>query len=384
MSEDLVNVHIYPSSFKNESRIEKQAKSMDKLGFFSEILLVGMTGKGIDKYRKLNGRVSINLLGIENRNTYTLYKAMAFLLWYSSVIRFILPKRVKCINVHSLSSLPLGVFIKLIKRCKLVYDTHELETETNSLTGLRKKIAKIVERLFINNVDHIFVVTESIAKWYEENYNIIRPTVVLNVPTLSEKVKFNLFREKFLINSNQLIMIYQGDLSHGRGVDILLDAFLSRKNDDVVIVFMGDGQLKKNIVNASEKCKEIFYHEFVDTKDVIKYTSSADIGVSLIENTCLSYYYCLPNKLFEYAMAGLPMIVSNVYEMKKIVDEYEMGIVTTGIDVVSFNDAVTDMLQRNIAIYRENSRKVAEENSWEKQEIKLHCVYQELLFDEKA
>jgi glycosyltransferase involved in cell wall biosynthesis len=276
--------------------------------------------------------------------------------------------------------LPLAIIIKLISGCKLVYDTHELETETKSQNGLRKRIAKFTEKNCIAHVDHIFVVSESIASWYEEEYCIRRPTVVLNVPFLTEELKSNYFREKFGIQASKKIIIYQGDLSFGRGVETILNCFLKKRNDSCVVIFMGNGNLRKKIIGASNSSDSIFFHDFVLPKDIFRYTSSADIGVSLIENTCLSYYYCLPNKFFEYAMAGLPVIVSNVFELSNIVNLAKNGVVSECTGERCFDSAIEEIINLDLVQLGINSRRIAEENCWDVQEVKIFQIYKEELF----
>ena len=73
--------------------------------------------------------------------------------------------------------------------------------------------------------------------------------------------------------------------------------------------------------------KNIYFHKAVSPDVLLDYTSSADFGISTIEDSCLSYRYCLPNKMFEYLMAGIPVIVSNLYEMKRLVESNMVGTV---------------------------------------------------------
>jgi glycosyltransferase involved in cell wall biosynthesis len=375
-----MNFHLYPSSFKNESRIEKISQSISKCNIFSSIILIGTNEHGTPSSRKISENVEVKLFGITNRHYKILGKVLVFIIWYFSVLWYLRSKSVKCVNAHSLSCLPLGIIIKLISGCKLVYDTHELETETKSQKGLRKGIAKFIEKNCIGYVDQTFVVSESIASWYEEQYCIHRPTVVLNVPFLSEELKSNYFREKFGIRASKKIIIYQGDLSYGRGVEIILNCFLKKRNDSCVVIFMGDGDLREKIISASNASDSIFFHDFVSPKDILRYTSSADIGVSLIENTCLSYYYCLPNKFFEYAMAGLPVIVSNVVELSKIVNLAKNGVVSECIGERCFDDAIEEILNLDLVQLGINSRKIAEKNCWDIQEVKIFEIYKEKLF----
>jgi glycosyltransferase involved in cell wall biosynthesis len=377
----IINIHLYPSSFQNESRIEKIAHSIEKCKIFTDIVLIGTKESGIEPTRKIGKNIEIKLFGISNLNYGIFYKMFVFVFWYVSILKYLLFRPIKCINVHSLSSLPLGVICKILKGSVLIYDTHELETETISQSGFRKKFAKFIEKKLIAFSDHVFVVSESIATWYKEQYSIKRPSVILNVPSLTKQQKFNIFREKFPINSNQKILIYQGDLSYGRGVEILLNVFLKRDHNNCVVVFMGNGDLREKIIKASNKSNIIFFHDFVNPKNVYKYTASADIGVALIENACLSYYYCLPNKLFEYAMSGLPVIVSNVYEMAKLVESAKNGVVTKCIGEECFEAAIKDILNKNLTELSLNSRKIAEKNSWDIQEKKLYEIYKKQLFN---
>ena len=181
-----MNIHLYPSSFKNESRIEKIAQSIERCNIFNDIVLIGTKELGVEQTRKIGKNIEIKLFGISNFHYGIFYKMFVFIFWYISILKYVLFRPIKCINVHSLSSLPLGVICKILKGSKLVYDTHELETETISQSRFRKKFAKFIEKKLIPFSDHVFVVSDSIASWYQEQYRIKRPTVVLNVPSLTK------------------------------------------------------------------------------------------------------------------------------------------------------------------------------------------------------
>ena len=129
----------------------------------------------------------------------------------------------------------------------------------------------------------------------------------------------------------------------------------------------------------SNENNNIFLHPAVAPDIVLEYTSSADIGISFIENTCLSYYYCMPNKLFEYAMVGLPMIVSNMKEMRETIEKYDMGVVIEEETAESINKTIEKISTMNIVQMKMNARRCAEENAWEKQEIKMIDEYKRIL-----
>jgi glycosyltransferase involved in cell wall biosynthesis len=87
----------------------------------------------------------------------------------------------------------------------------------------------------------------------------------------------------------------------------------------------------------------------------------------------------MPNKLFEYAMAGLPVIVSNMREMREMVEKYDMGIVVENATVESINSIIDKILTLDIDEMKNNARRCAEENVWEKQEIKMINEYKMVL-----
>ena len=111
---------------------------------------------------------------------------------------------------------------------------------------------------------------------------------------------------------------------------------------------------------------------------MLDYTVSADVGLSLIENSCLSYYYCLPNKVFEYAMAGLPVIVSGLYEMRRIVEAYGIGAVMESETEAGLRSAMERIEAIGPQTLRRNLARFAETFNWEAQEKVLLDVYRRL------
>lgn len=375
----MLNLHLYPSNYKNESRIEKIANSISLLNIFSKIDLVGC---GDNELVKVNDIISIRLLGRTNPiGSSLLYKIISFLYWYTAVLKKYSVSELKCVNAHSLSSLVLGVILKKRSSCYLIYDTHELETETHSMRGYRKKIAKLIERKLIKYCDHVFVVSESIANFYCKEYEIQRPTVLLNSPPKIDLIESkDLFRTNLLIPQKNKIFLYQGVLSVGRGIQEILESFteLPSKNINACVVFMGYGPLEDVIKSYAARYSNIYFHEAVSPNVILEYTASADFGFSLINNICLSYYYCMPNKLFEYGMTGLPAIVSNNPDMANYVNLYNTGFVLDKINSKKIIETVVKAVNTDLSVMRANCIKAASLNSWDKQNIKLSVIYREI------
>jgi glycosyltransferase involved in cell wall biosynthesis len=376
------NLHISLTDFRNESRVIKEACSILEKTSIKKVYVAALHEDGLEELEFYNDRLEIKRFKLSSRKL-----SKSFLVQIFKYIEFMFRltlfyhrKHITLINIHALSLLPLGVLLKYIYGAHLIYDTHELETETNGANGVRKKVAKFVERIFIRATDHVFVVSESIADWYANAYKIQRPTVLLNAPKLLHPQRNNFFRARFTISNDQIIMLYQGGLTAGRDIELLLSAFNERRDHKVVIVFMGRGDLEEKIKTMTKTHKNIFFHSAVATNVVLDYTTSADVGISMVSNTCLNHYYCMPNKIFEYAMAGLPVIVSNMKEMRAVVLTYEMGIVVENATVEALNTAIDQLVLKNMDTLKKNSRKMAEANAWEVQEEKMIRVYKSLRF----
>jgi len=374
------NLHISLTEFKNESRVLKEVNSILNYNIVSKVYIASLHADKLEEEKIYKDNLILNRFKLSSKKLpknifIQIFKYFEFMF---KIISFYKNKDIKIINIHTVSLLPLGVVLKYLYKAKLVYDTHELETEIVGFGGIRKKLAKFIEKIFIKKCNMVFVVGENIANWYEKEYNIPRPIVIKNAPRFFELKKNNHFRNNLSIKKESKIALYQGGLSQGRGIDLLLQCFKKREDDKVVMVFMGYGELENDIKSLAKIKNNIFFYPAVDPDIVLEYTSSADFGISMIENTCLNDYYCMPNKLFEYIMAGLPVIVSNLPEMKELVEYYDIGVVAD-YKVESVNRAIDEILDLNMGQIGKNIRKCAKENSWEEEEIKMINEYKRVL-----
>ncbi len=341
--------------FTHDSRVLKEGKTLVKAGYDVRIYCL-WDGKlprkevkdGI-KIERIQYHVSKPRAEI---NKIILFLKIPVLMNYLMILCFALKSlfKGKCdiVHCHDLDPLPVGFLMKKIYGSDIVYDAHEYETECDGLSAKAKRARQIIERLFIPYADVVITVSDSIANEYSRLYNIKKPYLVLNCPPYKEKNKFNHLREDLNIKDDQMIFLHQGVLSPGRGIERTIEAFLSLSGKDKVIVFMGGGSLEGMIKDASSRSDIIFYHDAVPMDILFEYTSSADVGTMLIDNVSLSYYYCAPNKFFEYTMSVLPVIVSDLFEVGNIINKYKNGIIVKSeenladvVQKITWNDILT-------------------------------------------
>lgn len=374
-------VHIFLTPFRHESRALKEMRATIAADLTDAVTLVGLWEDGLPEDESVAPRLSVHRVRVGSR---ALPRTLAFQLvkyfeWMVRVLAWGTGKRVELIHAHSLAALPASVFAKYLWRAKLVYDAHELEPEKNGLSRVRRRLACIVERLFIRCADAVLVVTPSIADWYAETYGIVRPVVMLNIPAGDPVVAetSDAFRLAFKIPDDHVVFVYQGSLGYGRGVERLLEAFAQVPPERHLVV-MGYGALQATVEQAAERHANVHFHPAVHPERVLEYTGSADIGICLIQNTCLSYYYSLPNKLFEYLRSGLPVLVSDFPEMGRVVDRWNCGWREPArpAGLVAF---LSELAREDIEARRAGAWEAARHLNWDEEVERMLATYRRLL-----
>ena len=364
------------NNFTNDSRVLKENITLQNAGY--DVRVVALHQEELKEYEEVQGipvhRVKLSTMNWSKNMMGSLLK---YVEWSYRIIREY--KSSDIMHCNDLNALHIGVISKLFnKNLKVVYDAHEYETETVYLSGIKKKLAKISEKFLIKYVDKTITVSDAIAEEYVRLYGIEKPLLVLNTPVYKKIEKKDIFRETFNITKEQTIFLYQGNLSKGRGVEVVLETFKAFENRDNVVVFMGYGEFESYILKQEEEYEHIFFHKAVSPDILLDYTSSADFGISMIEDVCLSYRYCLPNKMFEYIMAEVPVIVSNLPEMKKLLDQYQVGVIANDNSERALKEAILKASNLDKESLSKNIKCVKEIYNWEEQEKVLLELYRGL------
>jgi len=371
-----VNVHVYPNTFEYESRILKVTKVLINHGFVQRVLVIAMAKSGLPDKQNIDASREVWRVKTRINGDGLWYKILCFLEWSIRVVVQLRHEAVDMVNCHSLSVLPLCVVLKWWHKCILVYEPHELETETATSIGIRKPIAKFVERLLIGQTDLIIVVSKSIAEHYRRDYYLSDVAVILNVPDTQEEkaIKKNkLLRARFMIPDNHMVFIYEGVFEQDRGTGWLLDAF-RQSSPDRHLVLMGFGPMEEEIRKVASSTSNIHIHPPVMPSEVIEYTQGADVGFALLTDECLNHQCALPNKLFAYLHAGLPVIISDLDEMRALVELYNCGWRVAN-NPLSIANCISAIDAYSIKVYREGALSAIKELNWARESQKLASIY---------
>ena len=358
----------------SDQRVDKVCNTLTKMGF--HVTLVGRCYKNSPKLPVRNYQtLRLHLFFKTGPFFYAEFNLRLFF--------YLLFKKVDILVANDLDTLLPNVLIKKLRRKKLVYDAHEyfcgiLEIQHRPRV---KKTWQRIEKYCFPKTDAVITVSQSIADKYKEEYGK-EVAVVRNIPVLGEgrrlKAESAKARKGEGVN-DKFVVILQGNAIHkDRGGEEIVEAMPFIHNADLLIVGQGD-----MIPYMKERVKELNLQERVTftgrvTPEILRtYTASADLGIAFDKNVSPNHYYSLPNKLFEYIHAGVPVISSDLPERKRIIEQYEVGAVLTDLEPQTVANAINSILGNEELLVRlkENCGVAAQELNWEEEEKVIQKIY---------
>ena len=300
-------------------------------------------------------------------------------------------QRPDIVSGHDLLALTIGwlstFFIR--KKPKLIYDSHEFEIGRNAdRTGLLKWLILHWEHVMIKRSALTVVVNDSIADEVAKLYKLAKkPAVVRNIPKGFDinEAECKKVREHFLEKLGvEKLLIYHGLVCKGRGVEATINAMQNLENTGLLVV--GNPDSSEYLEELLEMTRQlnvdsrIEFHEAVPHEELWKFIGAADVGVVMISPVSKSYYYALPNKLFECIQSGVPVVGSALPEIERIVEGYKVGTVAKPDDSESIVLAIKELLKSKSAYdeFKSNVEKAKKTLCWENEKAALSKVFNEI------
>ncbi|PCD87713.1 glycosyltransferase [Vibrio mediterranei] len=376
-------INVVLNDFTKDSRVHKFSTTFAKLGY--RVTVVGIHSSGL-KEKEHNTdcnyeirRLKLATKGLPKSKLFVAFKFLEFLFRFIMMVRLSKPQ---VIHANDIDGLFVGCFAKLFyRRVKVVYDSHEYQAYVNNISPFKSQAIKFLESRLIPHVEHVILVSDSIEDAYLSDYNLCpdKTSVIYNCPDFNlhyEVGNATYFREHFDIPNDKVIFLYQGALSYGRGIENILRAFSDKSvRSDAVCIFMGNGALEARIIDAANSSCNIFFHKSVPYTEIMRVTSSADVGLSIIESTCLSYKYALPNKLFEYIYSGLDIIVSNNPDLAGLVMRYDFGVILKTNEPSSLIKVINNYSKINSNEFDRKRLDIIKRYNWADQESTISKIY---------
>lgn len=359
-------MHLYPSQLLHMSRILRITEAVGRLATIDSVTIVGASGPASTSTEVIDSRRRI----VRVAKPYPLasgllQKSANSVVWSWLAGSTVRPLNIRLVAAHSLAVLPVAWQIRQHANAALLYLPHELETETSLSKGFRRALSKTVERTLIHKADGVVVVGDSIADWYQHEYDIPRPLVVRNLVDVEKQQQSpgrSRLRGALGLSEEAFVFIYQGGLFPGRRIEQLLRIFQHTKPDRHV-VFMGMGEMSTVVKAAADRHPNIHFVPAVESSRILGFTQDADVGIVGVENVSLSYYFSLPNKLFEYVAAGVPMIAPAYPDMERFITQYACGW-TVGEEDDVWISRINSLVRDDIVRAGQSARFAASQNLW--------------------
>lgn len=367
-----LNLHIYPSTLEGASRLRKISSSVQRESAFSETHVVGMRRGDLPTEEMVAPHVRfIRLAG--TKRTGNLGRILKTLLWQPRVFLTYRRQNVAVVAAHSVWVLPMCAALASSTGAALVYNPHELETETVAMRGLKRWVAQRIERRLVRKASVVTTVNGSIAQWYADAYDIPTPIAVTNIP--EDDGSTTDLRADLGLPEDALLFVHTGNLAPGRNIPLLLEAFPPRA--DRHLVFLGDGSLRDLVAEKAAKQANIHQVPPVGPSAVVGAMRSADVGVCLIETHSLSLRYSSPNKFYESLCAGVPTLVTDLPELRRVLGTHaDRWTVIPGVDTV--REWIGAVTHDDVARFRATPPVVG---SWDDQVAPMVRRYQELALE---
>lgn len=357
-----------------DQRVNKSCLTLQKAGF--EVLLVGREQRKsppMDERPYRSHRMK--LIFEKGPLFYAEYNIRLFL--------FLLFHRSDCLLSNDLDTLLPSFLISKIKRTKLIYDSHEYFTEVPELVS-RPKVQKVwrsIEEFVLPKMKEMITVNESIANLFREKYGI-KVHVIRNIP-MRKMLPEPADKESLNLPDDKHILILQGSgINIHRGSEELVDAM--RYLDDCMLLIIGGGDvlpiLKQKVAENHWEDRARFFPR-MPYKEMMAITRLAELGFTLDKPNNLNYLFSLPNKLFDYVQANVPIVASHLPEIERVIKDYNIGTFIEEHNPEHIAEKIRETLsdEETLETWKNNLNFAAQELCWENEEQILIKIYEQYI-----
>jgi len=367
------NKHLYlkkiivtvTNDLTSDQRVHKVCRTLHNAGY--DVFLIG---------RKLSNSKPLNRSYRTKRISLLFNKGVLFYAEFNLRLFFVLLFYKKDVLLaNDLDTLLPNYLISKLQIKKLVYDSHELFSEIPELVNkpFTKKVWRSLERRVLPNLKNTYTVSNSIADYYDKKYQT-KFKVIRNLPLMIRTISKGNFS---FDHKGEKIILYQGAINIGRGLELIINTMPFISN--CILVIIGNGDIIKNLksyVKNINLVKKVRFLESLTPNELQKITPLANIGISIEEDLGLNYRFSLPNKIFDYINAEVPILVSNLPEMRKIIDTHKVGEIVKERSPQKLALQIKELLKKD---YSEELKKAKKELIWENQEEELLAIFRNII-----
>ncbi|MDD3875176.1 MAG: glycosyltransferase [Bacteroidales bacterium] len=361
----------------SDRRVHRTCMVLTDMGF--EVTLVG-------RLKKKSPALQVRAY---NTKRFILWAEKGFLFYAFYNIRlffFLLFSKSDLLISNDLDTLLPNFLTSRIKKIPLVYDSHEYFTGVPEIQHrpLIKYIWQRIEKCIFPKLQNIITVNQSIADLYKEQYRK-ELKVVRNISESPAHTTLKTRDELGLPSDKKIIVLQGAGINVDRGGEELVSAMKPEYGiKDTVLYIIGDGDalpVLKNMVKVNKLEDVVFFLPLQSYENLYHYTANADLGVSLDKDTNINYRYSLPNKIFDYIHAQIPVLVSSLVELERIVTYYDIGLVIQNHEPLHIAEKIIEATknEKKREFWKKNLIIAAQEIKWQNEKKVLIDVFKQFL-----
>ncbi len=278
--------------------------------------------------------------------------------------------RCSVIHANDLDTLLPSWLVAKLRRKHLVYDTHEYFTGVPELQKrpVVKAIWKAVESIIFPRLKHVFTVNESIANLYRKDFGNEQIHIMRNIPPAKVQIR----------PADELVAMLPSDcfriILQGNGINVDRGGeeavMMMQHLNNCILLIAGSGDVIPKLKAMVLKLKlhdRVMFFDRMPYEHLLGLTSACDLGLSLDKDSNINYRFSLPNKIFDYLRAGIPVLSSDLPELRKVVEEFKIGWLVNKVEPIELA-AKIDAIRADKAQYEKIKYRLPEVSavlSWE-------------------
>jgi glycosyltransferase involved in cell wall biosynthesis len=357
-----------------DQRVNRTCTELGLMGY--EVLLVG---------RQLPGSLPMPPVPYGFKRMKLLFKkgALFYAFYNWRLFWLLLFTKTDVLWSNDLDTLLANYLIGKIKNKPVIFDSHEYFTEVPELehNAFAKKVWKKIEENIVPHLSFCITVNESIAGLFKEKYRK-EFYVIRNVPLKNQLTKSKTRLELGMPENKHIVILQGSGINMHRGAEELVEAFkFLPENFHLYIVGNGDVlEILKDMVAQWGLEKKISFVGKQPYAQLMQYTMNADAGVTLDKDTNINYRFSLPNKIFDYIQCGIPVISSNLVELKKIIEGYQVGVLVPEVEPELIAQTIQEVFNdpEKYAQLKHNTLPAAEKLNWEEEKKVLYKLMEKI------